>query len=89
MQTQGSNLQHKEFPSFSHLSNLLETELSPSYALRFSHFGRKQRRARGTSHFHRERDAWERGRKQTGGTTRQGLLMCLVAPASQTQGLFT
>lgn len=52
-----------------------------------SFFGRKQRRARKASDFHRERDVWERSRDRRGRDldgTRQGL-MRLLAPAKQTE----
>ena len=52
-----------------------------------SFFGRKHRRARKASDFHRETDVWERSRDRRGRDldgTRQGL-MRLLAPAKQTE----
>lgn len=76
MLTQGSNLQHKAFSSFSHLSDLLEAELPPSLV---ANRGGRAKRVTFIA-----RDASGNEAETDGDGTRQGP-MCLLAPAKQTE----
>ena len=76
MLTQGSNLQHRAFSSFSHLSDLLEAELPPSLV------ANRGERAKRVTFIARETSGNEA--ETDGDGTRQGL-MCLLAPAKQTE----
>lgn len=76
MLTQGSNLQHRAFSSFSHLSDLLEAELPPSLV------ANRGERAKRVTFIARETSGNEA--ETDGDGTREGL-MCLLAPAKQTE----
>ena len=76
MLTQGSNLQHKAFSSFGHLSDLLEAELLPSLV------ANRGERAKRVTFIARETSGNEA--ETDGDGTRQGL-MRLLAPAKQTE----
>ena len=76
MLTQGSNLQHRAFSSFSHLSDLLEAELPPSLV------ANRGERAKRVTFIAGETSGNEA--ETDGDGTRQGLT-CLLAPAKQTE----
>ena len=76
MLPQGSNLQHKAFSSFGHLSDLLEAELLPSLV------ANRGERAKRVTFIARETSGNEA--ETDGDGTRQGL-MRLLAPAKQTE----
>ena len=76
MLTQGSNLQHKAFSSFSYLSDLLEAELPPSLV---ANRGERVKRVTFIA-----RETFGNEAETDGEGTRQGL-MCLLATAKQTE----
>ena len=76
MLPQGSNLQHKAFSSFGHLSDLLEAELLPSLV------ANRDERAKRVTFIARETSGNEA--ETDGDGTCQGL-MRLLAPAKQTE----
>lgn len=78
MLTQGSNLQHKAFSSFGHLSDLLEAELRMPPSL----VANRGERAKRVTFIARETSGNEA--ETDGDGTRQGL-MRLLAPAKQTE----